>query len=50
MNFAAGAEMIREMLAQAGLEPAVQTSQAPMAPEDITDAGQAMTVLVGCWN
>lgn len=48
--FAAKAEVIAEFLEGQGIEPAVAAPAGAMAPEDVTRAAMAMTVLVSCWE
>lgn len=50
VQFAADAPAIAEFLSNAGLSAAASDPGAPMAPEDLTDLAQNMTVLVSCWE
>lgn len=50
VNFAADADAIRAVLAQAGVTAGQSNSSDAIDPIDLTAAGQAMTVLVSCWD
>ena len=50
VHFALQASTIRERLAAAGLDLAVENGGARLAVEDLTTRAGDMTVLVSCWN
>ncbi|PIE16128.1 MAG: peptidoglycan-binding protein [Rhodobacterales bacterium] len=50
VNFALSAEALGEILAENGISISVHQSVGAMAPEDLTDLGRDLTVLVQCWN
>jgi peptidoglycan hydrolase-like protein with peptidoglycan-binding domain len=50
VQFAAGAAALRAALVSAGLSPRGARPSAALAPEDLTDLGTGMTVLVSCWE
>lgn len=50
VRFALTVEAITGVLSQAGLSVREATETASLAPEDITDRGVGMTVLVSCWE
>lgn len=50
VSFALTSAAISGVLSQAGLTPQEGEQTASLAPEDITDRGVGMTVLVSCWE
>ena len=50
VSFAVDADTIRSLLENAGMAGAEATAAGQMAPEDLTDLAQGMTVLVSCWD
>ena len=50
VRFALTGDVIAGVLAQAGLTTNTGTETASLAPEDITERGVGMTVLVSCWE
>ncbi|WP_149755863.1 trypsin-like peptidase domain-containing protein [Roseivivax sediminis] len=50
VNFAAKADVLRELVASAGLSVGEANGERAMAPEDLTRVAMAMTVLVSCWD
>ncbi len=50
VSFAVVTPMVRDVLSKAGIVTATQSSNAALAPEDLTTQASGMTVLVSCWN
>ena len=50
VSFAVTADAITSRLAQDGTAPRGATPQGALAPEDLTQLAESMTVLVSCWN
>ena len=50
VRFALSGEAIAGVLARAGLSTRQGEQTASLAPEDITERGVGMTVLVSCWR
>ena len=50
VRFALTGDVIAGVLEQAGLATSTGTETASLAPEDITERGVGMTVLVSCWE
>jgi hypothetical protein len=49
VSFAMDSETIRAVLQEAGISVADPIPAGPVAPEDLTEQAQGMTVLVSCW-
>ena len=50
VRFALTVDAISGVMSQAGLAARQGTETASLAPEDITERGVGMTVLVSCWE
>ncbi|WP_299352075.1 serine protease [uncultured Shimia sp.] len=50
VSFALGADAIRVLLDENGVQTTPNDASGTQAPEDITRIGSAMTVLVSCWD
>ncbi|MFP4451304.1 MAG: peptidoglycan-binding protein, partial [Rhodosalinus sp.] len=50
VHFAASAGALRAALVSAGLSPRGAGPASALAPEELTDLGTGMTVLVSCWD
>ncbi len=50
VSFAADAEALRAVLAEAGISPAQSQDRLPLSPETLAERATGMTVLVSCWD
>jgi len=50
VSFAADADALRAVLADAGINPAESQDRVPLSPETLAERATGMTVLVSCWD